>query len=168
MRHKNRSYLSIDKKDLKRLARIAEADRKDLFDRLPHLLPMSKLLFCVALCQGAGLHYVNGTNGVKDFDVWSFYRADPKYTFPARRIINRDFRDKKFGRSPDRPDYIGRRVDLIGRSITCFPEDTLVAALRRWLQSSGHSPKLLSQKAVVLLWPSNLLGVIAWRPGSGW
>jgi len=26
-----------------------------------------------ALCQGAALRYVNGSNGVKDFDVWSFY-----------------------------------------------------------------------------------------------
>jgi hypothetical protein len=27
----------------------------------------------VPLCQGGALHYVNGSNGVKDFDVWSFY-----------------------------------------------------------------------------------------------
>ena len=26
-----------------------------------------------ARCQGAALHYVNERNGVKDFDVWSFY-----------------------------------------------------------------------------------------------
>jgi hypothetical protein len=32
-------------------------------------------LVCVALCQGAALHFVDGENGVKDFDVWTFYAA---------------------------------------------------------------------------------------------
>ena len=36
------------------------------------------------LCQGAALHYVNGRNGVKDFDVWSFYAQYNDWPFPAR------------------------------------------------------------------------------------
>ena len=39
---------------------------------------------CRALCQGAALHYLDGTNGVKDFDVWSFYAERGDGPFPYR------------------------------------------------------------------------------------
>ncbi len=39
-------------------------------------------LVCRALCQGAALHYLDGTNGVKDFDVWSFYAERGDGPFP--------------------------------------------------------------------------------------
>ena len=35
-----------------------------------------------ALCQGAALHYVDAKNGVKDFDVWSFYTQRADGSFP--------------------------------------------------------------------------------------
>jgi hypothetical protein len=158
----DRSYSRIERADLERLAAIAEADRNDLFTRRPHLAALAELILCTALCQGAALHFVDGRNGIKDFDVWTFYRADPTHTFPPRRVVDRDFGDPKFGRSPDRPQYIGRRVDLIGRSIPCRSEDTAVAALRRWLTSGGRSPSFLSQKAVVLVAPVDCLGLVVW------
>ena len=37
-----------------------------------------------ALCQGAALHYVDEENGVKDFDVWSFYAQYDDWPCPAR------------------------------------------------------------------------------------
>ncbi len=30
-------------------------------------------VIAVTLCQGAALHYLNGRNGVKDFDLWTFF-----------------------------------------------------------------------------------------------
>lgn len=79
-----RSYKPLTKADLHRLARIAEADRTDLFHRKPETGRLySKRLFAVALCQGAALHYLNGKNGIKDFDVWSFYRGAPQASVPA-------------------------------------------------------------------------------------
>jgi hypothetical protein len=44
-----------------------------------------------APCQGAALHYVNGSNGVKDFDVWSFYAQYDDRPFAARWRGTRDF-----------------------------------------------------------------------------
>lgn len=68
-----RSYEQLTKADLKRLGQIAARDRDDLFRRKPDLGRLySRRLFAVALCQGAALHYLNGKNGIKDLDVWSF------------------------------------------------------------------------------------------------
>ena len=67
------------------------------------------------LCQGAALHYVNESNGVKDFDVWSFYAQYNDWPFPARWRGTRDFGPSNFGRYPGDPArYSGRRVDLLG------------------------------------------------------
>jgi len=77
------------------------------------------------LCQGAALHYVDGRNGVKDFDVWSFYAQHDDWPFPARWRGTRDFGPSKFGRYPgDPPGYAGRRVDLLGRSLPAVPAPT--------------------------------------------
>lgn len=79
MSESSRSQVRITRSDLDRLALLAEADRDDLFERRPDTGRLyADRLFAVALCQGAALHYVDGTNGVKDFDVWSFYDQHPE------------------------------------------------------------------------------------------
>jgi hypothetical protein len=65
-----RSVAPITLDDLARLAELATADRDQLFAR--HRLlgqRYAQRVLCVALCQGAALHYLDGRNGVKDFDV---------------------------------------------------------------------------------------------------
>ena len=114
----NRSYKTITRRDLARFAALADADRIDFFKRKPDTGRLyAGRLIAVALCQGAALHYVDGTNGIKDFDVWSFYDQHPQRPFPYRRRAKVDFGDPKFGKTTDSPQYIGRRVDLIGRSM---------------------------------------------------
>ena len=140
MRPNDRSFKRIRTEDLARLAAIARADRNDLFRRNPELAAVyADRLLCVALCQGAALHYLDGRNGVKDFDVWSFFKAHPRRAFPARRNMHRDFGDRRFGVSPDRPVFVGRRVDLIGRSIPFQPGQTAVEAVREYLRLSTRS-----------------------------
>ena len=159
-----RSSEPIRMEDLARLAGIARADREDLFRRKPALAAVYRdRLLCVALCQGAALHFLNRRNGVKDFDVWSFYKADPRRAFPPRRNVHHDFADPRFGVSPDRPDFAGRRVDLIGRSIPWLPGQTPVQALREYLRwSRAKSPRLLAKKAVVVLEPEEEIGNVIW------
>ena len=67
--------------------------------------------------EGAALHFVDGKNGVKDFDVWSFY-SDKKGVpqFPFHRRARADFGESKFGKCPGE-SLKGRRVDIFGRSI---------------------------------------------------
>jgi len=50
----------------------------------------------VALCQGASWHFVGKGNGVKDFDVWSFFREISGQPIRRRRLVTRDFRHPKF------------------------------------------------------------------------
>ncbi len=166
MKGSGRSYERITAEDLAYLAGIARLDREDLFARKPRCRVLEEGLVCVALCQGAALHFVDGANGVKDFDVWTFYAARPDHPpFPWRRRAARVFGDPGFGRAPDRPGFVGRRVDLLARSIEAGSETGPAEILRAYL-SAGRtaSARALARKAVVLLEPSDLLGTVAWPP----
>lgn len=168
-RRVGRSYERIAYGDLRRLAEISRQDRVDLFARKPRYRVLEDRLVCVALCQGAALHFVDGESGVKDFGVWTFYAArpgDPAY--PWRRRACRVLGDGRFGLSPVEPGFAGRYVDLLGRSIEAGGEGDPVEILRRYL-SEGRtaSARALARKAVVLLEPSDLLGTVVWPPGRG-
>lgn len=129
---------------------------------------MGERLICVALCQGAARHFIDGKNGVKDFDVWTFFAAHPDAPgFPWRRREARDFGDPKFGRSPDRPNFVGRHVDLLGRSLEVAKDADPMFVLRRYL-SEGRTKTAhrLSEKAVVLLEPADRLATVVWPLGQ--
>lgn len=166
-RRVDRSYERITFQDLSRLAEFARLDREDLFARKPRYRVLEDQLVCVALCQGAAMHFVDGENGVKDFDVWTFYAARPGHpAYPWRRRASRDFGDPRFGRSPDKPGLVGRHVDLLERSIEVGAETDPAAILRGYL-SEGRtgSARALARKAAVLLEPSDRLGTVVWPPG---
>jgi len=163
----NRSWERITKRDLGRLSRIAEADHDDFFARNSHLRRYRKRVICVALCQGAALHYVypQDSNGIKDFDVWTFYsRWDEP--FPPRRRGKRDFGESKFGRRPkDAKHFVGRRVDLMGRSLPVRPSADPVETLLSYLIAPRTpSARHLRKKPVVILDPPELRGAIVWPP----
>ena len=165
----DRSYERITRGDLVRLAEIARLDREDLFARKPRYRALNGRLLCVALCQGAALHYLDGKNGVKDFDVWTFFAAHPDAPdFPWRRRRAVDFGDPEFGPSPDKPGFVGRHVDLLGRSLDVTEDAAATAAIRKYL-SEGHTEtaRRLAEKAVVLLEPSDRLGAVIWPRGAG-
>ena len=59
---------------------------KPFIVRNPHHAGLRARVLAVALCQGAALHYVDGKNGVKDFDVWTFFANDgASPAYPVRR-----------------------------------------------------------------------------------
>src|SRR3546814_7158521 len=114
----SRSYEPLTKADLKRLGEIAADDRAYLFRRKPETAHLyGDRLFAVALCQGGALHYLDGKNGIKDLDVWSFFKPNPKRQFPYRRRAELDFGNPKFGQSADTPAFVGQ----IGRAHACTP-----------------------------------------------
>ena len=159
----------ITASDLRRLAQLAQADREEFFHRYPRWAHLySKRLLCVALCQGAALHYLDGKNGVKDFDVWSFFREVTNQPIRRRRVVHRDFGNAKFGTSPSWPDFIGRPVDLLFKSITCPPGNKPILSLQRYLtEGRTKTARCLAEKAVVIIEPSRLRGKLVWPKKLG-
>ena len=161
----DRSLARIGVADLLCLAALAGYAEAELFDRNPRGSGRyAGRLLGRALCQGAALHYVNGKIGVKDFDVWSFYAQHDDWPFPARWRGTRDFGPSKFGRySGDPPQYAGRRVDLLGRSLPAAPGTDPAHAIHDYLAAGRTtSARALAAKAVVLIYPIGRVGEIVW------
>lgn len=159
-----RSYEAIKDRDLDRLAQIALADRTHFFARHAEWASLyADRHFATALCQGGALHYVYGEAGIQDFDVYSFYASHPLKEWYAKRRKIEDFGDPKFGQSLDKPKFIGRRVDLLGRSIDRNVHESSSCAIRRWLLAGRtETARLLAQKAMVLIDPIDERGTVIW------
>ena len=165
VRESDRSLARIERTDLLRLAALAAQVEAGLFARHPDGAGRyAGRLLCRALCQGAALHYLDGKNGVKDFDVWSFYAALGDGPFPYRWRGTADFGPSRFGRFPgDSPSYAGRRVDLLGRSLPAPPGADPAAVLRDYLSAARtESARALAAKAVILIAPEHAIGERVW------
>ena len=142
---------------LDRLFEIAAEDMEDRFARLPRWAPYRDRVLCVALCQGGAQHYVDGENGVKDLDVWTFFAEGGAGQFPPRWRLERVF---------DRKPFEGHFVDLIGRSLPEKPGADPRAVIERYLCGGRTaSARALARKAVVLLDPGPLRGEVVWPTG---
>jgi hypothetical protein len=164
-RETERSWESIDDADPERLGRLARTGRETFFTRNPRWRDYAGRVMCVALCQGAALHFVNGKNGVKDFDVWTFFSEHPGGRLRAeRRTTQADFGPSKFGHRPaDPPGYTGRRVDFLMRSIKCSSDTEPADAIRQYLTAADtDSARELAKKAVVFIEPEHLRGQVVW------
>lgn len=161
-----RNYAQITEKDLNE---ILDGSIKELADYFIHgrgskwgaLYNISEPI-CIALCQGAAMHYYDKTNGIKDFDVWFFYPFNKKH-LPYRTIWNWDYENPKFGRHPDINGYKGRKVDVIVRCLREYiPADPILTLTNYLHAKSTTSAEELSKKAVVLLRPKEHFSKVIW------
>lgn len=162
-----RSKAPLTTDHLKRLGAIAHEDRESLFARNPHLAVYRDRILLVALCQGAGRHYLDGVNGVKDLDVYTFYAEHPGVPWPYRRRGGADFGPSELGWHPADERvrgtrFLGRAVDLLGRALRVPPDADPVDAVRAWLQTNNSTPALLRQKAVIGIEPGRYFGKTIW------
>lgn len=180
-----RSYATIEVEHLERLSALAAADRETFYLKHPEY---RRRFLATVLAQGAALHFLDGKNGVKDLDVWSFFALPREVTrFPAdKRNVHLDFGPSTLGRQPyaleEAPnpyvrarwakwaEFEGRRVDLLMRGLPCSPGADPVEAIRDWLISGRtkprSSPARLSEKAMILIDPDGRRGEVVWRPGE--
>ncbi len=122
-----RSYEPIGWSDFERLLALARRDREEFFRRYPDWDLYRDRILGTALCQGAALHYIRPEVGINDFDVYTFYAAHPHRRWYAKRRRAVDLGDPRFGRSEVAPPhFVGRRVDLLGRTLDVVPETDLV------------------------------------------
>jgi hypothetical protein len=161
---KGRSFLTISDADLQHLARLAAADRANFFERHPSWAKLYRRRFlCSALCQGAALHYVTGRPGINDFDLYNFYSEARSRRWYAKALRSCDFGKPKFGKTINRPHFVGRRVDLMGRGIPAKVGADPVAALRQYLRDGRtRSARLLREQAIVILEPATIRGTVVW------
>jgi len=161
-----RSLEKITKNDLSELYNGSKARLEEYFSqgagrKWLDLYDIEKPIVA-ALCQGAAMHFRDGTTGVRDFDVWFFYPFNKKH-LPYRTIWNWDYQNPKFGRHPDIKGYTGRKVDVLVRSIHNYSIADSVKTIHEYLQyEDTDSSRELSKKAVVILYPENQLGKVAW------
>lgn len=132
-----RSYLPITHNDLACLLALAQQDRRQFFARNPGWAPYyADRILGTALCQGAAWQYIRGDIGVNDFDVYTFYAANLERPWYAKRIARLDFGDPKFGCSEISGfGYVGRRVDLLSRSLNVPVGADLADSLKTYLKS---------------------------------
>nr|WP_245181943.1 hypothetical protein [Sinorhizobium mexicanum] len=143
---------------MERIAAAALRALAAIFDRAPVAGLYRDRLLLLALAQGSALHYLNGTNGLKDIDVWAFFAAGPSKPFPHRKRWCVDFGPSRFGRHPADLGYSGRRLDLMGRSIAAAAGEPPQQAVRRWLGQKNRSAIELSKKPMFSLFPQAFFG----------
>lgn len=163
----DRSLKEITIDDLKKLLNIVKEDFNDFISRKSQYKSMKLISMC--LCQGAGLHYVDKTTGIRDFDVFMFFddSKGPEYPPRARRV--KDFGDDKFGKTfetpnpkNNHPEFIGRNIDILGRSIKYI--DNYKKSIIKYLQNQETDTAYhLSRKAVVVLYPEEDIGTVLWK-----
>jgi hypothetical protein len=159
-----RSYEKLTRSDLDRIRDITLPILNDIFAHAPVAGLYRDRLLLLALCQGGAQHYVDGCNGLKDIDVWAFFRSGPPKPFPCRTIWHADFRPSHHGRSPHDQGYTGRRIDIIGRSIACREDETPEQALRTWLSGGSTSAFFIAKRPVIGLAPAGYSGRLLWEP----
>jgi hypothetical protein len=161
-----RSDALLTRQHLSRLAGIARRDLDEFFQRNPHLRTYRLRVLLTALCQGAALHYLDQSNGVKDLDVYTFLAADPDLRLQRRRRWA-DFGPSELGRHPGDVGYSGRRVEIYLKTIECGQGQTPEEAVRAYLRTSTTAvARKLAAKAVIGLDPPNLFGTTIWPVGK--
>jgi hypothetical protein len=154
-----RSYERLDRGDLARLGRAAQAELAAFFARNPHLAGWRDRVRIIALAQGGAEHYLRGRRGIRDLDVIACFAEDSCLPRLFRRmVVSWDWGPSKLGRCPhDPPEYTGRAVDVAFWVIPDRP--SAIAGLREWLdrRAARHvDPERkpdLAHEPVVLIHP---------------
>jgi len=161
-----RSFERLTEDDLAHLSELAQDVLNSKISRTPVAGQYVDRLIMLALCQGGAQHYVHGKNGVKDLDVYAFFRAGLEKQFPPKPIWRADFGPSHLGHNPNDKGYNGRRVDVMGRSIPADPNTDAEEAIRAWLYGGSKSAMCLVKRPIIGLFPKRYFGKLVWSPSD--
>ncbi len=150
-----RHNFKITKEHLWWLSKRAEKEHHEFFLRKPHLQAYRKSLVGIVLCQGAALHYIGKENGIKDFDVWFFYKKDEKVNFSVRKPVT------------DKKGYKGVKIDFMKRAIPAsicakFSNQPDQCILNYLLERNTSTKRFLLEKAGIGLYPKKIFAQTIW------
>jgi len=168
-----RSFEPITPTDMRQLAGIGRRAFADVCRPGNKCSIYHGRLMILCLCQGAALHHKQtienipelSRRGIADFDVWGFFNAHPERAFPWRWRAELDFGQSHFGRVAGDARRVGRKVDVMGRSIVIADEQSPIESVLRWLKGPGDSPFQLRQRPVFVISAGPDFGRMIW-PGS--
>jgi len=148
----------INHDDLQAFAARALSRLAEVYDRAPVAGSYKDRLLVLALAQGGALHFLDRKTGLKDIDIWAFYKGGLDRPFPVRARWTADLGISKFGKHPEDTTFSGRRMDILGRSVETRQNDDITTPVSRWLNGYSGSAHELRQKAVIAIYPHQLIG----------
>ena len=165
--------MKIAYNDLVRLCQISLSHFEDFVLRKPRYSIFRDRMLGILLVQGASLHYIDGKNGIKDFDVLILFRENRHISdedgrlvkIPYRRRGTEDSEMPEFGTYPgDHGRYNGRRVDILMREVKHkYLANNAESSIRQYFsKSKSKSMKEWRKKAAIGLWPEYIFGKVLW------
>ena len=157
MSFSERSYWLLTKANLEQLKELAYKEHEEFIKRNPHLRDFFyNSLIGVCLCQGAASHYLNPATGIKDFDIWHFYRESKHMSFPYRAHKSIE------------GGYKGKRIDFLKRAIPerichLYPSEPGRIILDYLREKDTRTKRELLKKAIIGLCPGSIFGEILWE-----
>lgn len=160
-----RSRKKLTDTDLDHLLSIERRWRESLERRIPHWRLYVDRLLCICLAQGGARHLIDGTTGIKDFDLYRIFAASSVRPYPDPAIYrgntHEDFGPSRFGSRTD-PDFrrfqrrhtkvIHRNVDIFSLAVPAEPASDPVTGIRALL-AEPPTPKvaLIAEKPFVII-----------------
>jgi hypothetical protein len=169
-----RSYLEIQRQHLEKLRDVTKERIRRFFENNLRQAIFKDKLFAIVLIQGAALHFLDLTNGIKDFDILLIFRESNavsnnsvKHIFVRR--LTCDSSMPEFGRYPrDNPNkFPNRHVDIFLREIenNYLAGNDILQGLKNYFKNKqSTSFDHWRAKPVIGIWPEEILEKIIWNP----
>ena len=152
------SYQRLTDPDLHRIVACVHQVMEEVIFLTPRGRLYRDRLACMVLGQGGAAHYFDPTVGFKDIDVWLFFEQILRTPFPHRTIWHGDFGQSVHGKDEGDIGFVGRRIDIMGRSIDVSDKTSPLDSVRSWLHGGSTSANYVCLNPVIVLEPKHLFG----------
>ena len=165
-----KSFEPITEQDLKELVKLTLIEHETFFKRKPEYESFYKnTLLAIVLGQGASSHYRDGKYGIKDFDIYIFYKEHPEKRMWIRRVKKIKSNLEKFGnpnvdfmRKAIKTKYIDGNEDNIEKIILRFLSESKTQTAK-FLTIWVKKEKNRTRNIIVGLYPESIFKKILWE-----